>query len=294
MKQNHVVPALAVSVAMGIGQLCVSPLSAEVIFREDFETGSLGPGWERLSNDPARADIESRPEFVHTGKNSFRLTSFAVEQEEKIMHGYAYKESDSWIRTWFLPGYDQVYVRWYARFAEDFDQGGHMHWCGLRGCRVDDPRSGFGRAGERPDGYDRFTTSVEPGLTEGHEPPGQIRFYTYWPEMKQSGDGKYWGNHFYADPPFFIERGRWYCFELMVRLNQPGQKNGEQALWVDGDKIIHKTGLRWRETELLKLNTFKFGLYIHYCTHDCTYWVDNLVISTGYIGPARPRPAWSP
>ena len=285
MKRNNLLLAFLLSVTNSMALLYTTPLPAETILREDFETDSLSLAWERLSDDPARADIESRPEYVHSGKRSFRLTSFAVQEDEKIIHGYSYKESDSWIRTWFLPGYDQVYVRWYARFAEDFDQTRHMHWCGLRGSRTDNPKSGFGRAGERPDGYDRFTTSVEPGLTKGHEPPGQVRFYSYWPDMKQSGDGKYWGNHFYADPPFFIERGRWYCFELMVKMNEPGEKNGEQALWVDGEKIIHINGIRWRETELLKLNTFKFGLYIHYCTHDCTYWVDDPIISTDYVGP---------
>jgi len=262
-----------------------SRLGAEVIFREDFESGKLGQQWERLSDDLQRADIESRAANVRSGKYSFRLTSFAVAGEEKVMHGYAYKESDSWIQTWFLPGYDRVYCRWYAKFAEDFDQGRQMHWCGLRGCRSDNPRSGFGRAGERPDGFDRFTTSVEPAFTDGNEPPGQMCFYTYWPDMKQSGDGFYWGTRFYADPSFFIQRGRWYCFEVMVRLNQPGEPDGEQALWVDGKQIIHNTGIRWRDTDLLKLNLFKFGLYIHYCTHDCTYWVDDLTISTDYVGP---------
>ncbi|MBW7995171.1 MAG: hypothetical protein FVQ81_01105 [Candidatus Glassbacteria bacterium] len=258
---------------------------AETILREDFEDLSLEGKWEKLSGDTTEANFETRPEHVRSGKASYRITALEPEREAYQIHGYQYREADSWIRTWFLPGYDQVYVRWYAKFADDFRQGRQMHWSGLRGCRTDNPNSGFGRAGERPTGTDRFTTSVEPAFTEGHEPPGQMCFYSYWPEMKQSGDGKYWGNRFRADPPFFLERGRWYCFEMMVKLNEPGQRDGEQALWVDGRKIIHEKNFRWRDSEILKLNLWKFGLYIHYSEQDCTYWVDDLVISTDYVGP---------
>ena len=279
-----------------IGILCSAfmflsvPARGEIIFSEDFESGNLGERWEKLSEDPARADFEYRPRHVHSGNSSFRITSFANKESERIMHGYAYKESDSWIRTWFLPGYDRVYVRWYAKFAEDFDQGRSMHWCGLRGCRTDKPRTGFGRAGERPDGTDRFTTSIEPVRSSAEQPPGEICFYTYWPDMKVSSDGRYWGNRLKPDKPFVVRRGRWYCFELMVKLNEPGEKNGEQALWIDGKKLFHQHGIRWRDSDILKLNLFKFGLYIHYCEHDCTYWLDDMMISTEYVGPMKRKP----
>lgn len=261
------------------------PAAAEIVLQEDFDDLSLNGKWEKLSEDTTEANFETRPEYVRSGKASYRITAREPEGGSYEIHGYQYREADSWIRTWFLPGYDRIYVRWYARFAEDFRQGRQMHWCGLRGCRTDEPNTGFGRAGERPTGTDRFTTSVEPAFTQGHEPPGQMCFYSYWPEMKQSGDGKYWGNRFRADPPFFLERGRWYCFEVMVKLNEPGKRDGEQALWVDGEKIIHEKNFRWRDSYILKLNLWKFGLYVHYAPQDNTYWVDDLAISTDYVGP---------
>jgi hypothetical protein len=275
------------AVTMAVCLMFFSTLRAEIIFSENFEDMDLGEHWEILHDDSVHAGFETRADYVRSGKASYRLTSPAPQGEAYEIHGYQYRESDSWIRTWFLPGHDQVYVRWYAKFDKDFQQGRQMHWCGLRGARSDNPNSGFGKAGARPDGTDRFTTSIEPAFTKGHEPPGQMCFYSYWPEMKQSGDGKYWGNRFYADPSFFIERDRWYCFEMMVKLNEPGERDGEQALWVDGQKIIHEKNFRWRDSEILKLNLFKFGLYIHYCEHDCTYWVDDLVISNEYTGPEK-------
>jgi hypothetical protein len=103
--------------------------------------------------------------------------------------------------------------------------------------------------------------------------------------MKQSPRGYYWGNHFYPDKPVNIERGRWYCFEMLVKANEPGKTDGEQAVWIDGQEIMRVGGLRWRDTSDLKVNMLIAGLYIHYCEKDCTYWLDDLVISTEYIGP---------
>jgi hypothetical protein len=70
----------------------------------------------------------------------------------------------------------------------------------------------------------------------------------------------------------------------MVKANEPGKKDGEQALWVDGKKIMHVSGIRWRDVDTLKLNMVMFGLYIGYCEKDCTYWIDDVVISTDYVG----------
>ena len=57
----------------------VSTLKAETILVEDFESMDPGECWERLSNDPLRADFETRREFVHSGKVSYRLTTPAHE-----------------------------------------------------------------------------------------------------------------------------------------------------------------------------------------------------------------------
>ena len=270
-------------VLLAAGLFC-STARGEVIFSEDFESGLLGNRWEKYRDDPVRADFETRAPHVHSGSKSYRITSPANVGTGRVVRGLILKESDSWIRTWFLPGYDVIYIRWYAKFAEDIKAGG-MHWCQFWACRPDDPRSVLGGAGRRPDGTDRFIANVEPIPVEGMDPPGKIGFYTYWPDMLQSSDGRYWGNYFFPEEPFFIQRGRWYCFEMMVKCNEPGEKNGEQALWVDGKEIMRVEGLRWRDTENLKVNMLIAGLYVHYCERDCTYWLDDLVISTEYIGP---------
>jgi hypothetical protein len=82
---------------------------------------------------------------------------------------------------------------------------------------------------------------------------------------------------------------RWYCLETMVKANTPGQKDGEQAFWVDGERIGRFTGLRWRDTATLKLNCFRPSVYIHDSPQTNRVWMDDMVVATSYIGPMMPQ-----
>ena len=43
--------------------------------------------------------------------------------------------------------------------------------------------------------------------------------------------------------------GTWHHWEAVLRLNRPGQANGELAFWIDGCKIIHSTTMRFVDRE---------------------------------------------
>jgi hypothetical protein len=190
--------------------------------------------------------------------------------------------------VWFLPGYDRVYARWYCQFAEDFEQGNFMHFNRLFGGPPNDPYAAFGHAGTRPTGTDRFSTGIEPWSDYKKNPaPGVMAFYSYFPDMKASSDGKYWGNMFFTDPPVQIVRGRWYCVEMMVKCNTPGKHDGEQTAWIDGKQVVHVEGMRWRDVEELKVHCFRISLYLHDSPKVNRVWFDNVAVSTKYIGPAR-------
>ena len=52
--------------------------------------------------------------------------------------------------------------------------------------------------------------------------------------------GKTWGNSFIHNPELKVEKGRWICVELMVKLNEPtSESNGQLALWIDGKLVSH-------------------------------------------------------
>ena len=261
---------------------------AEIIFSDDFETGisPLPLHWQSISyTRKGDVDIERQADYVHSGKLSLRLTAAANNGEAAVGQ----------VARWFMPGYDQVYFRWYAKFAEDFDQGDLMHWTFIGGNRTDNMWSASGKAGIKPNGTDFFTTMLEPWRNWGEfPPPGAMNFGTYWPEMQAAPGGMYWGNQFQPLVPFVIERGKWYCYEVMVKLNIPGAYDGEQAFWMDGIKIFHQRNIRWRDSDILKLNLFWFSVYIHQSRKDNTCWYDDLVISTEYVGPmeGKATPWW--
>jgi hypothetical protein len=115
-----------------------------------------------------------------------------------------------------------------------------------------------------------------------------------------------WGDHFYpngeVDPntsipgdfgPDFVARpqvipelDRWYCYELMLKANTPGQRDGRIAFWLDGKLAGDFPNLRLRDIASLKIN--RFGLSFHIngtTTTQNRKWYDNVVAATSYIGP---------
>ena len=110
--------------------------------------------------------------------------------------------------------------------------------------------------------------------------------------MKISPDGKYWGNSFSPEPQDVIKKGGWICAEFMLKHNQPGKPDGEQAFWIDGQLLGHWRGINWRTSETLKANALTLESYVtDRWTKNPTniVYFDNLVIAREYIGPVGPR-----
>ena len=248
-----------------------------VFFYDDFESGDFRK-WDNRNGDFANPSLKvvTDAKDVFAGRHSLRIT------------GQVGKETGGSLVTWFMPGYDTVYARWYCKFAADFDQGNFMHFNRLLAGPPGQYFAAFGGAGTRPNGHDRFTTGFEPWRDYGKNPaPGAWAFYSYFPDMKPDRQGNYYGNMFFADPPLILERNRWYCIEMMVKVNAPGKADGEQAAWVDGKTVVHVNGIRWRDIEELKVHCFRLSLYLHDSPRVNRVWFDSVAVSTKYIGPAR-------
>jgi hypothetical protein len=134
-----------------------------------------------------------------------------------------------------LPGYEKLHARWYVKFDSDcFD----LHHFGTHLGGFNPPtRWPQGGAGNRPDGSKRFTSGVEP-----YGKDWAWDFYSYWQGMHRHGSGKYWGTPFltHVDKPK-IEKDKWICVEMMIKMNDVGKSNGEQAFWIDG-KLWRRDG----------------------------------------------------
>lgn len=242
-----------------------------LVFSEDFESGNFNK-WDQDSNlnAPEHLHLTSEEANVHSGE-------YAVELNVDPDSPKGMK-----LNKWFLPGYDEIYIRFYARFADNFNQGNLMHWVHVFGHNINNKWSGFGKAGIKPGGDDFFSVGIEPWRAWGeHTPPGRIMFYTYHMDMPQdSSSGKYWGENLLSDPPFIIERGRWYQYDMKLKLNHPEKSDGEQILWIDGEKVIHNKDMRYRISTDVRINGFWFSLYIHDTPKSNTCWFDDLQIST--------------
>lgn len=252
---------------------------ADVIFADDFETGDPGATWDDTRNDGGKVLSHGDPGTdAPLGKRCLRV-------EAKLD-----RDTGGGFTKWFTPA-ETVHVRFYTRFAKDCDYV--HHFVTLRankGLIGKDKWSGFGGAGLKPEGDERFSTALEPwGNWSKSPPPGRWNFYSYWPDMTKSGDGKYWGNSFAVPDAPPIPRGRWICAEFMLKHNTPGEADGEQAFWIDGKLLGHWKGIAWRKSPALMANALTLETYVtDRWTKNPVNLVefDNAVIARSYIGPS--------
>jgi len=283
-----------------------------VLFAENFETGSIeeiGKRWGQISNkDNKVMAFSADVPLASAGKRSLQMTALLGDNTG----GHLYTR---------LPGgVEKVFARFYVKFAADAPYIHHFVTLGGYYPPTAWPQGG---AGERPRGDERFTVGIEPYGNYGrYAAPGAWNFYAYWPEMKRSADGKYWGNSLTPAQPALVPRDRWQCVEVMLQCNSAADKSdGELALWLDGKPVMHIApdarrshwtgmgfslveeggepfeGFRWRTNDQLKINFFWL---LHYVTENAArqnqvvepnpsnrVWFDDIVIGTEYIGPIQ-------
>jgi len=164
------------------------------IFEDGFESGDLS-NWDNVATN--RYAVTSEPAHVHTG-------SYALEGTIA---------DDGWggeINKWFLPGYDEIYVRFDVMFESGLmnlrGDGNGMHFASVAGNRIDDRWSSHGQAGLTPDGTDFFVTTVDPNHSWGDPSLEPFTFYSYFPDMVPP-----WGNVFRQTAPEVpIVPGHWH------------------------------------------------------------------------------------
>lgn len=258
---------------------------AAVIFADDFESGELGEKWDEISN---RGNALS---FVSELSNSADPSQNVLGNRSLKVTATLGKNTGGGFTKWFESS-DRLFIRFYTKFDEGCDYV--HHFCTLRANKSlqgKDRWSGFGGAGILPDGRERFSTAIEPWGNWGEwSPPGRWNFYSYWHTMKASPDGKYWGNGFRPASQPNIKRGEWISVEFMILHNTPGQNDGEQAYWIDGELRGHWTGFNWRTSPTLFANALTLESYVTdrwTKQSENTVFFDNIVIAKSYIGPSR-------
>ncbi len=212
-----------------------------------------------LSGKALQASV---PEGQHTGLNMlYRFMEKTGEEPEEIYFRYYVRFGDGWSPSsdGKLPG-----------IAGTYGKGG---W----GGRPSDGTNGWSARG-------LFHRTVDDRVPVGN--------YVYHTDIPNS----VYGQHFVweINDRGYLEKNRWYCVEMYIKLNTPKKNDGILRGWIDGDPAYERTNLRFRDTPDLKIETIWLNLYhggSPAAPSDQVMFIDNIVIAREYIGPMPMFPA---
>jgi hypothetical protein len=265
----------------------------DVVFTEMFEQSSISnltSRYDDVANSGGMAFTTSIP-AGSGGSRSLQMTSVVGSSESTGLY------------KMFSPGNgDQWYLRYYVNYNSSVVYGHTGTWLGGYNPPLTYPNP---QAGVRPDGDDRFSIGPESDSANSD----RWMSYTYWKGMRISG-GTYWGNVLLNEAAQNMARNRWYCVEAMVKLNNPvSDYNGELAIWMDGQKILHMgkgfpmgtwsggrftpsssgtlfEGFQWRSDPALLLNYIWLQNYVNNSSSGSVGKVmfDHLVLAKSRVG----------
>lgn len=236
-----------------------------VLVFDDFEEEDWTPYWGDAYEDRNTRVRTTDPAHV------FKGTAACEEQHQEGSHN----PFDLQQR---FEGHDEVYLRWYTMLDEGYtvDQGVKMS-----GLAARDETQPYKGAGVKASGIDKFTCRVT--LHRDWTPV----FYFYHPDQRG----------IYGDigpqnvgEPVKLTTMRWTCIEVMLKANQAPKKDGKIKLWIDGELKGHYDGLRFRDVNTLKIDRCSLSAYFGgkwSSPKDQRRWVDDYVVATEYIGPAK-------
>jgi len=245
----------------------------DILLFEDFEDDHYQQRWRTHWGKAVGAGtVEAPSQYVFAGHRSAYL------ENKKGIHDAI--GSGQYVPE--IPIDDVAYFRLYLRLQDGFSTGttNQVKLIAMRGADVIEKT--YGGAGTKSTG-----TSFSADLCIDNS--RSLHFYYYHPD--QLGG---WGDITYCKLSFFryakISPGKWYCIELMLKNNTPGQKNGQLSAWLDGKLVGNVERLRFRNTEKVKIR--RFAVYSYFggdnawqtSPKDQRIYVDNLVISRKPIG----------
>jgi hypothetical protein len=264
----------------------------DVVFFDDFESytdpDELEDRYDAVYQTQY-VSLATDTEHVYAGNQSLEFT--LPQQDDEL--------SDS-VDKVVSPEEDVLFLRYYSRFHPPYDVVGSSH----NGSSISAHYflNGNATPGVPADGTNKFLANLENWRgEESTESPGLLNVYVYHPAQRDV-----YGDHFFPNGevmpntslpfdfgPDFVSRDQiiqeldvWYCYELMVKANTPGENDGRIAFWLDGALSGDFQNLRLRDIDTLKID--RFGLNFHIGSNpngEAKKWYDNVVAARSYIGP---------
>ncbi|MBW2453305.1 MAG: hypothetical protein JRI68_02290 [Deltaproteobacteria bacterium] len=263
-----------------------------VIFADDFESyGQPDDLWQRWDNVHHMNQIRIAGETENIYGGALALEFTVPQQNEELSNA---------VSKVLTQERDILFLRYHSKFAANFDVQGSSH----NGSSISAHYYINGQAtpGVPADGTNKFLAAYENWRGEPTtDNPGELNIYIYHPEQRSNyGDhffpsGKVlpnssiphdFGSDFVERPDLIPDLDRWYAYEVMVKANTPGERDGRIACWLDGALIADFINLRLRDVDTLTIDRFSLNLHIGSNTAGETRkWYDNVVAATSYIGP---------
>lgn len=264
----------------------------DVIFADDFESyesaADLDDRWDNYYQ-ANRTRIATEPANVFAGSKSLEFTQ---PQQAGELSNAVQKVLDEEL--------DVLYLRFHSKFASSFDVTGSSHNGG--GISAHYYVNGNATPGVPANGTNKFLIEFECWRGQASdESPGALNVYVYHPEQRDD-----YGDHFFptgvvlpnSSVPFdfgpsFVSRpdvtpelDRWYAYEVMLKANTPGMRDGRITIWLDGAVIGDFPNLRLRDVPTLKIDRFNLSLHAgSNPSGETKKWYDNVVAAKSYIGP---------
>jgi hypothetical protein len=251
----------------------------DVYYFDGFESADWVNGWTHVGGNLEVVGSDPALRFEPLDDHALRVT--LLEGTNTAMNvGYHFLDE-----TGAEP--DEAYFRYYLRFADDWEQtvdGGKMPgFAGTYGV------AGWG--GRPSDGTNGWSTRGTYYLSVPSDNPlagtTPLGNYVYHADMSGSyGDVWLWQEDYRG----LLRDNRWHSVEQYVRMNTPAVNDGVLRAWVDGRLAFEKTDLRFRDVTSLRIEEVWMNVY-HGGTAPSPYdqhlYIDNLVIASSYIGPAK-------
>lgn len=251
---------------------------SQVIMASSFGKDDWKASWKRLTRDGFYEVVHEDPEngFVPFDGPALKTT---LKQGENTALNLAYQFAE---QAGEEP--EEIYFRYYLRFGEDWSpdvDGGKLpgiagtYGKGGWGMRRADGSNGWSVRGA----FSRMTVSPAGGTVT------PIGSYVYHADMK-GHTGNIWGWN--QGPTGLLRNNKWYAIEQHVKLNTPGQNDGEFRAWIDGQLAYERSGLRFRDVDDIKIENIWMNVYHGgqaNSPRDMSLYIDNVVIARRYIGP---------
>jgi hypothetical protein len=256
---------IAVFLGLFVGSATTSV--AGIVFQDNFDSYSDSPtkhGWNYIGSQVSTPSTEGKngTRGLKVTYNSKGTGPFSVQKSiagsnlQQVYVKFDFKVDNPSGGSKFLKFFGKSnspsgYAN--STFAINYNSGTLFEISYGAGSTENDTQNVIRYSGTHPDSLKAFDRSVKLPVTKG----------TYDPR-----DGK------------------WHSYQVFMRYNSNGKRDGEYKIWIDGTLHVHATNVVNRnDKNSLFFDSFRLG---DYCSsaweRTWNIWYDNVVVSTDYIG----------